>query len=356
MVIGGGLIYGTTFFQVGLTIVQVTLGIVYQTAIFLSVGQASEMTMFMATREIYYKQRRANFYRTLSFVVAYLTAATPLIVSECLVFGSLVYWMCGLVAEIVPFLVFSLDMILSSMALSGSFVVLSALSPSLDVAQPLATLSTVFVSVFAGFVVPLAQIPPAFAWIYWINPVSWCLRSVLVSQYRSSVFQVCDYGGENYCERFNTTISEYLLSQYDVPAREECVWGGLAFLVLVIVLFVALGSYILEHKRFDLPVATNPVKRNTPKCTLKKEAIKLELQLEQQYSDYYFKIASDSSTNAPLNTSVSVYDKKRQFEPVTLTMADLYYSVKSKHGSIDLLKGVSGYALNDSSYGVHWRW
>ncbi|KAG1703557.1 hypothetical protein DVH05_007501 [Phytophthora capsici] len=345
MVVGGGLIYGTTFFNVDLTNVQVTLGIVYQTAIFLSVGQVSEMTTFMATREIFDKQRRARFYRTLSFVVAYLTAATPVIVSECLVFGSLVYWMCGFVAEVGPFLVFLLGMILLTIALSGSFVVLSALSSSLDVAQPLASLATVFVSVFAGFVVPLAQIPTAFSWMYWVNPVSWCLRSVLVSQYRSSIFQVCNYDGENYCERFNSTISEYLLSQYTVPAREEWVWGGLAFLLLVIFFFVALGSYILEHKRFDHPVAMDPIKKDTPKpkCIRKKDDIKLKLQLEQQYSDYYFKIASDSSDDPP-NTSVDVHDRS-QFEPVTLSMIDLCYSVKTKHGSIDVLKGISGYAL-----------
>ncbi|KAK1946642.1 ABC transporter G family member 36 [Phytophthora citrophthora] len=298
-------------------------------------GQVSEMTTFMATREVFYKQRRANFYRTLTFVVAYLAAATPVVCSD------LVYWMCGFVAEIAPFLVFLLGMILSSMALSGCFVVLSALSPS---AQSQASLATVFVSVFVDFVVPLAQIPIAFSWLYWINPVSWCLRSVLVSQYRSSIFQVCDYECEDYCKRFNSTIGEYLLSQYDVPAQEEWVWGGLAFLVLAILLFVVLARYILERKRFDHSIAMDPIRRDTTKCTQKKEVIKLALQLEQQYSDFYFKIASEPSTNAPLNASVDVHDK-RQFNSVTVSMMNLCYSVKTKNGSIDLLKGVSGYAL-----------
>ncbi|KAF4135951.1 ABC-2 type transporter [Phytophthora infestans] len=140
------------------------MGIVYQTAIFLSVGQLSEIPSFMDAREVFYKQRSANFYRTSSFVIAYLTAAFPVIVCESVVFGSLVYWMCGFVAEAGPFLVFLLEMILSSVALSSSYVVLSILSPNLDVAQPLSTLSTVLFSVLSGFVVPMTQIPALFSW------------------------------------------------------------------------------------------------------------------------------------------------------------------------------------------------
>ncbi|KAG7382354.1 hypothetical protein PHYPSEUDO_005032 [Phytophthora pseudosyringae] len=311
MVVLGGLIYGTTFFQVDLANVQVTLGIVYQTAIFLSVGQASEIPAFVAAREIYYKQRRANFYRTSSFVIAYLAAAAPVIIGESIVFGSLVYWMCGFVAEIGPFVVFLLGMMLSSMALSSSFVVLSALSANLDVAQPVSTLSNVLFSVFAGFVVPMGQIPGYFSWLYWVNPVAWCLRAVIVSQYRSSSFDVCIDSGENYCERFNSTLGEYLLSQYDVPSKEEWVWGGMAYLVLAILVFVAAGTHFLEHKRFDQArreqrlatrgsvahavrywgdprpsvASTSESKSSNAKRSPKKKERKLHLQLEQQGSN-----------------------------------------------------------------------
>ncbi|KAG3190259.1 Pleiotropic drug resistance protein 1 [Phytophthora cactorum] len=349
MVVVGGVIYGTTFFQVDLTNVQVTMGIVYQTAIFLSVGQSSEIPTFIAAREIYYKQRRASFYRTSSFVIAYLTAFLPVVVCECVGFGSLVYWMCGFVAEMGPFVVFLLGMILSSMALSSSFVVLSVLSPNLDVAQPLATLSNVIFSVFAGFVVPLAQFPDYFSWLYWLNPVTWCVRSVIVSQYRSSSFEVCTYGDENYCKRFNNTMGEYLLSQYDVPSNEVWVWGGMVYLAVVVVLFVAAASYMLEHIRFDAPMATNDVTSSNIKRSPKKE-VKLQLQLEQQYSnagnvDYYFKIGSAAASSIIFVSDTAIHDEKKPFEPVTLAFTNLWYSVKTEHASIDLLKDVSGYAL-----------
>ncbi|KUF77458.1 ABC transporter G family member 36 [Phytophthora nicotianae] len=348
MVVIGGVIYGTTFFRADLTNVQVTMGIVYQTAIFLSVGQSSEIPTFIAAREIYYKQRRANFYRTSSFVIAYLTAALPVLVSECVIFGSLVYWMCGFVAEVAPFLVFLLGMILSSVALSSSYVILSVLSPNEDVAQPLSSLSTVLFSVFAGFVVPMAEIPAYFSWLYWLNPVTWCVRSVIVSQYRSPSFDVCMYGDKNYCERFNSTVGEYLLSQYDVPSREGWVWGGMVYLVVAIVLFVAVANYFLEHKRFDTTSVANNVNSRLTKHS-KKEEDKLQVQLKEQYSnagntDYYFKIGSLVSSTR-LNLVSDTADDKKQFKPVTLAFTNLWYSVKTDHKSIDLLKDISGYAL-----------
>lgn len=100
LVLGGAFTYGSTFYKVDLANIQVTLGIFYQSAVFMAVGQASEIPTFMEAREIYYKHRRANFYRSTSFVIAYIAALLPDIVVECVVFGSVVYWACGLVPDI----------------------------------------------------------------------------------------------------------------------------------------------------------------------------------------------------------------------------------------------------------------
>jgi len=354
MVVGGGLIYGTTFYHVDLTNVQATLGVVYQTAIFLSVGQASEVPTFMAAREVFYKQRRANFYRASSFVVAYLAAAAPVIAAECVVFGALVYWLCGLVAELGPFVIFAASLILSSAALSASFLALSAMAPHVGVAQPVSTLSNVLFSVFAGFVVPRGRIPAFLSWLYWLNPVAWCLRSVMVSQYRSSSLDVCVYEDENYCERFNQTAGAYLLSQYDVPADDVWVSSGIAYLALVVVLFVAVASYVLEYKRFDAPASTSQETRaDSRRAPRKKRIDRLQLQLETRFShatgaEYYFKVASSGVETPGVYSNAAVVDvleAATRVEPVTLAFTNLRYTVKHKRKAVDLLKGVTGYAL-----------
>ncbi|OWZ08658.1 ABC transporter, partial [Phytophthora megakarya] len=237
MVIVMGLIYGSTFYQVDPTNIQVSLGILYQSTMFLALGQSSQTPGFIAAREIYYKQRRANFYRTSSFAIASLVALVPTSVAECIVLGSLTYWLGGFIAEIGYFLVFMLFIILTNLTLCGWFFTLAAMSPNLNIIKPMTTLSIVFYIVFAGFVVPMGRIPDFLVWIYWINPVAWCLRSVAVNQYRSPKYDVCVYGGENYCEKYNMTMGEYLLSEYDVPSSKAWVWAGIVYLVFANVFF-----------------------------------------------------------------------------------------------------------------------
>ncbi|KAE9030309.1 hypothetical protein PR003_g10165 [Phytophthora rubi] len=178
MVIVMGLVYGSTFYHVDPTNIQVSLGILYQSTMFLALGQSSQTPGFIAAREIYYKHRRANFYRTSSFAIASLVALVPTTVAECIVLGSLVYWMCGFIAEVGYFLLFMLFIILTNLTLCGWFFTLAAMSPNLNIVKPLTTFSIVFYIIFAGFVVPMGRIPDFLVWVYWINPVAWCLRSV----------------------------------------------------------------------------------------------------------------------------------------------------------------------------------
>ncbi|POM65555.1 Pleiotropic drug resistance protein ABC Superfamily [Phytophthora palmivora] len=316
MVIVMGLIFGSTFYQVDPTNIQVSLGILYQSTMFLALGQSSQTPGFIAAREIYYKQRRANFYRTSSFTIASLVALVPTSVAECIILGSVVYWMCGFIAQVGYFLLFMLFIILTNLTLCGWFFTLAAMSPNLNIVKPMTTFSIVFYIVFAGFVVPMGRIPGFLVWIYWINPVAWCLRSVAVSQYRSPNYDVCLYGGENYCEKYNMTMGEYLLSEYEVPANKTWVWAGVVYLIFANVFFVVVSSLILEYKR----EVESYVRVATPR-------------------------APHKSTDAVI---LDVNEDQTRFVPVTLAFKDLWYSVPNptnSHDSIDLLKGISGYAL-----------
>ncbi|RLN96175.1 hypothetical protein BBJ28_00026258, partial [Nothophytophthora sp. Chile5] len=359
MVVVMGLIYGSTFYHFDPTNVQVSLGVLYQATMFLALGQASQTPAFIAAREIYYKQRRANFYRTSSFAIACLVALVPTAVTECLVFGSLVYWLCGFIAEASYFLLFMLFMILTNLALCGWFFTLTAMSPNFNIAKPMSTFSIVFYVVFAGFVVPMGRLPDFLVWIYWINPVAWCLRSVAVNQYRSPTFDVCVYDGEDYCAQYNMTMGEYSLSQYDVPSAKAWVWTGVVYLLLANAFFVALGSFILEHKRYDVPAATVAVVTTIVEEEGKADGVPEDQEQHRHHegtASYVMVATPRAASQSPSPDEVDptdmvvvdLHEEQARFVPVTLAFQDLWYSVSvpgHKHQSIDLLKGISGYAL-----------
>lgn len=132
---------------------------------FLQLGQASQIPPFIAAREIYYKQQHANFYRTAAFAIGCSVALILTAVGECVVFGSLVYWMCGFIAEASYFLFFMLAMILANMVFCAWFFCVTAMSPNFNIAKSMSTFSIVFFIVFAGFVVPMGRIPAFLVWI-----------------------------------------------------------------------------------------------------------------------------------------------------------------------------------------------
>ncbi|OQR81559.1 ATP-binding Cassette (ABC) Superfamily, partial [Achlya hypogyna] len=70
MVLVMGLLYASTFYQVDPEMPVVVLGVIFTSVLFLALGQVPLMPAVLEAREIFYKQRAANFFRTSSFILA----------------------------------------------------------------------------------------------------------------------------------------------------------------------------------------------------------------------------------------------------------------------------------------------
>ncbi|RAW41801.1 hypothetical protein PC110_g1967 [Phytophthora cactorum] len=254
-----GLMVGSVYYGMDLADAQVTLGVVFSCALFLGLGQSATLAPFFDAREVFYKHRGANFYRTSSYVLASCLSQIPLAITEALVFGSLVYWMGGFIATAEQFLVFVLYMLLTVLVFVGEYFFLSAACSTLHVAQPASTLALLFFILFAGFAVSREQLPSALRWIYWSNPLAWTARGVMVSQYRSSELDVCEYGGIDYCKMYGgKTLGEYSLGLYDVPDDPKWVMLGIVFLATMYGVSMFLSYIMLEYYRHEYSPSQPP--------------------------------------------------------------------------------------------------
>ncbi|ETM36815.1 hypothetical protein L914_16563 [Phytophthora nicotianae] len=254
-----GLMVGSVYYGMNLADSQVTLGVIFSCALFLGLGQSATLAPFFDAREVFYKHRGANFYRTSSYVLASCLSQIPLAITEALVFGSLVYWMGGFIATAEQFLVFVLYMLLTVLVFVGEYYFLSTACSTLHIAQPLSTLALLFFILFAGFAVSREQLPTALRWIYWSNPLAWTTRGVMVSQYRSSELDVCEYGGIDYCKMYGgRTLGEYSLGLYDVPDDPKWVVLGIVFLASMYVVSMFLSYVMLEYHRHESSPAVPP--------------------------------------------------------------------------------------------------
>jgi len=340
-----GLLYGSTFYQFNPTNVQVVLGIVFSSAVFISLSQMSQVPTFMAAREVFYKQRGANFYRTSSYVFATAMSQVPLAVIESIVYGTMVYWMTGFDSSARSFVLYLIVLTLCNLMMGMWFFFVATVSPNIYLANPLSSLSTVFFILFAGFIVLKGQIPDYLIELHWISPISWGVRAIAVIQYRSDTFDVCEYDGINYCEQFGMMAGEYYLNIFEIPSSKSWIALGIVYLVAALVLFMGFAVLALEYCRYESPEGAVALSNDS------EDGVTTAMTKgPESYALLETPTNGSRSTGGSAAVIVDVIDARpvaSNFVPVTLAFQDLWYSVPSPANpkeSIDLLKGVSGFA------------
>lgn len=227
------------------------------------------------------------------------------------------------------------------MVFTAFFFFVSCISADLTIAQPVAMLCVLMFMLFSGFLIPMNDIPDYFMWIYWINPLMWCVRALSVSQYLTPKFEVCVYDNVDYCSEYGVTIGSYSLSLYDFPNNRIWVYYSWIYYIVAYVVLVMVSYVSLEYIHYDAPKGSG-ISRSKPIGTKRSSST----PTAQSPADGY------SVVSTPKNGDVSIpvtNDARRDIIPVTLGFEDLWYSVPmpggSKHKEIDLLQGVTGYAL-----------
>ncbi|GMF41521.1 unnamed protein product [Phytophthora fragariaefolia] len=311
---------------------QVAMGIMFESILNLSLGQAAQVPTVMAARDVFYKQRGGNFFRTTSYVLSSFASQAPPIIFESVIFGAIVYWMCGFVNSLGSFFIFLVVLCLTNLALASFFFFLASASPNINIASPISSVLVVYVCLFAGYTITNDQIPDYLIWLYWINPIAWGIRALAVSQYSDSRFDKCIYEGVNYCMEYGMKMGEYSLSTYEVPSAKFWLLYGIIFMVATYIFFMFVSCIALEFYRFEKP-----------------DKIVLDAQSQAKPSEGYVltktprSSANEHEFKVPIDTP-----KDKHFVGTTLAFKDLWYSVPdptNPKNTIDLLKGISGYAL-----------
>ncbi|OQR80444.1 ATP-binding Cassette (ABC) Superfamily, partial [Thraustotheca clavata] len=313
MVLLMGLLYSSSFYDVDPENPVVVLGVVFTAVLFLAMGQVPLMPAVLEARNIYYKQRSANFFRTSSFILAQSFTQVPFALAETIVFGSIMYWITGFVSEAGAFIIYLLLLFLTNLAFTAWFFFLAVVSPDLHVAKPLSMMTVLIFILFAGFVISPSIMPDYFIWIYWIDPLSWCIRALSINQYSASVFQQDTYKGTNYMQHRGMTMGNAMLKIFGLQTEKLWIWYGVIYLLASYFLFLGLSYLALEYKRYDAP-----------------ENVSVNLEEEEVDDSHYVKAPktpSNVSGSTADHVEVHVAGSSSSSPPVTLAFKDLWYSV-----------------------------
>lgn len=333
MIILMAFIYGSLFWKTSPSEAQVLLGVLFGSVLFLSLGQMSQLPTYFDARDVYYKQRGLNFFPSVSYVFSNSVGQIPMALGESVLFGCVVYWMCGLESRAGSFFLFLAILFLTNMVFTTWFLLVSAFTPNLSIAKPTAGLTVAIFILFGGFLVTKDNIPDYLIWLYWLDPVAWCVRALAINQYKHSEYGTCNYGGTNYCEEYGMTVGEYALNTFGIPSESEYLWSAYLYLIACFLLFLFLAVFTYEHIRFETP-----------------EDIAVE-EDEEDTSEDYVAISTprgNEGGDGENPTSSEVVDGKYEshFSQVTLAFRNLHYSVYLKDKTeLELLNGIDGYAL-----------
>ncbi|GLE01188.1 hypothetical protein PINS_up010018 [Pythium insidiosum] len=328
------LLYGSAFYQFDFKDVQVGMGVIFLSALYLALTQSPMLPLYYDARRVFYKQRRANFFPTSAFVLSIAASQIPMTLIETIVFGSIIYAMCGLAPSVGAFLTFELVLFTCSLSFAGIYYCVTCFTPNILVGKPLCLVWLLLGVIYAGFIVPYGQFPAYIEWLYWLDPISWGTRAIAISQYRSSRYDVDVYEGTNYKALYNKTMGEYYISFFDIETDKAWIGYGVLYSFAFYVTFMVLATVVLERKRLEAP-----------------SNVMLPSKAEEERGSYVV-LTTPKGTNSKTNTesavTVSITSHARHFTPVTVAFQDLWYTVPSptdKNASMDLLKGVSGFAL-----------
>ncbi|ETP44124.1 hypothetical protein F442_09262, partial [Phytophthora nicotianae P10297] len=315
MVIVMGLLYGSTFWQMDDTDSQLMLGLLFSCAMFLSMSQASQVSTYMDARSVFYKQRGANFFRTSAYVLATSITQIPLCIMETVVFGAIVYWMGGYVDAVDRFTVFLVTLFLCQMWFTSFFFFLSSASPNLTIAQPVMFVVVLFFMLFGGFLIAKDDIPDYLIWVYWIDPLAWCIRALSVNQYLAPKFDVCVYKGTDYCAEYSQTVGKYTLSVFNLETESMWIWYGWIFLAAGYFISIFCSYLVLEYMRFESP--ENVALTQHDDDAISDQSAYSKMPATPKEHENIVEIDGIVTTNAFTTSNVV---------PVTLAFHDLWYS------------------------------
>eukprot|EP00581_Thalassiosira_minuscula_P015180 CAMPEP_0183715372 /NCGR_PEP_ID=MMETSP0737-20130205/9619_1 /TAXON_ID=385413 /ORGANISM="Thalassiosira miniscula, Strain CCMP1093" /LENGTH=1519 /DNA_ID=CAMNT_0025944463 /DNA_START=22 /DNA_END=4581 /DNA_ORIENTATION=- len=301
-----GISVGAVFFDTDFA--SSFFGVLFQGNLFIMLGAMASAPDKVDDRTIFYKHADSNFYPALSYILGQALALIPQMLIDVLLFGTFVYWMVGFTATASGFILYLALFFSFNFTMGQLFGLLAAVAPSKTVVQAGGAVILLLNTLFCGYIVSPVVIPPYYIWIYWMVPLSWVYRALLLNEFTSDAWT--DDEGDKILRSFGFLYK-------GEPFTREWIGYGFAYLAFFLVVCVLISAACLQYLRMEpKPKGIS----QTPDKTESEE--------------------KDAETESNAGSTL----KHAEFIPVDLSFKDIIYEVKASKGSetLRLLNNISG--------------
>jgi ABC-type multidrug transport system ATPase subunit len=245
--VGYGLVAGSLFYGRASDSYSATaLAFIASSA--LSFSNMSEVSPACQARQVISAQLDGQTYSSSAYVAAQAMVHIPLSVFETFVFALPVYFLAGFVLDAGRFFFFFLVLLLFNEQMSAMFKAVAYAARSPSVGQVLVEPMVVLWQSCSGFLIAPSAIP---AFLYWISPFSWSIRSIAQNEFLSPRYD--DLLGTPPQQQRR---GDLLLQTWQITTDKDYMWAGVGMLFGEYLVLSALAAWLLSGKRQWLAMGT----------------------------------------------------------------------------------------------------
>lgn len=179
-----GLLYGNVNYNSSFAGTQSAMGLLLGGLIFGSIIYLqSQLSSSFSLRQVFYRERTAQFYHSISFSFATLLATLPFVIITSFLFSTIFYFMAGLRPTASSWLFNSLAFCIAAIFYSSLGFAFCAISPTPQVAQVIGGLSISILGLSAGLFIPVNVMPKGWIGLMYACPPFHLLRCTINNQF-----------------------------------------------------------------------------------------------------------------------------------------------------------------------------
>ncbi|KAL4434347.1 hypothetical protein ABPG75_000788 [Micractinium tetrahymenae] len=219
-------------------------------AIFLSMSSAPQLAFAFLSKSVFYKQRDNHLFPVWKFSLAQVITQMPQSTMEAIVFSLVVYWISGLTRTASNFFIYLLITWSSSNCLAGLFRMVGYAGSTMVMANSVAMLILLLMVVTNGFSIVRPAIPGYMIWLYWLNPLSWSIRAIVINELTAPRWQ--------YEVAPGMTAGQTIMEPFGFPPDHAYIWGAVGFLWGMLVVYTIGATIALRLTNPPAPQPTVP--------------------------------------------------------------------------------------------------
>ncbi|KAF8149941.1 pleiotropic drug resistance ABC transporter [Crassisporium funariophilum] len=182
-----GIIIGTVFAQVpdATSAYFSRGGVSFFTLLFSALSSMAEIPALFGQRPIVSRHQKAAMYHPFIEALALTLVDIPIVFTNTIIFGILIYFIVGLQLSASQFFIFYLFLFSMSVVMKAWFRSIAAAFKSEATAQALSGIILLAMVIYTGYTIPKPSMIGALRWISYINPLRYGFEGVLANEFHT---------------------------------------------------------------------------------------------------------------------------------------------------------------------------